>query len=318
MKNIYRKFCAQEKSVPIFSQPWWLDSVAGKNNWNVALVEKGGQVLASMPFVIKKHLSLTVLTMPLLTQTIGPWLHKSKAKYSKALAQQKDLLGKLIEQLPPFDHFMQNWHYNQTNWLPLFWLGFKQTTRYTYVLPDLLDEKKIWNDFQENIRNDIRKAGNRLKLHVRNDGTVAEFYKLNRLVFERQGNKIPYSETFVNGLDKACVQHNARRIFIVEDENGRQYAGVYLIWDANSAYYLMGGSDPQFRNSGANSLCLWEAIKFAATVTRKFDFEGSMIEPVERFFRAFGAIQTPYFSISKTPSKLLRARFCLNQFWSKQ
>jgi hypothetical protein len=31
-----------------------------------------------------------------------------------------------------------------------------------------------------------------------------------------------------------------------------------------------------------------------------------MIEPVERFFRAFGAIQTPYFAISKTNSKLLK------------
>lgn len=31
-----------------------------------------------------------------------------------------------------------------------------------------------------------------------------------------------------------------------------------------------------------------------------------MLEPVERFFRAFGAIQTPYFSISKTNSKALK------------
>ena len=40
-----------------------------------------------------------------------------------------------------------------------------------------------------------------------------------------------------------------------------------------------------------------------------FDFEGSMIEPVERSFRQFGAKQTPYFSVSKTPSRLLKTLF---------
>ena len=68
----------------------------------------------------------------------------------------------------------------------------------------------------------------------------------------------------------------------------------------------MGGSDPNLRNSGAMSLCMWEAIKFASTKTKKFDFEGSMIESVERYFRAFGAEQKPYFHITKVLSYMLR------------
>ncbi|KZZ15518.1 hypothetical protein A3751_17170 [Oleiphilus sp. HI0080] len=51
---------------------------------------------------------------------------------------------------------------------------------------------------------------------------------------------------------------------------------------------------------------MWEAIKFASTVTKRFDFEGSMIEPIERFFRGFGAMQKPYFQISHTPNRWLR------------
>ena len=65
----------------------------------------------------------------------------------------------------------------------------------------------------------------------------------------------------------------------------------------------MGGGDPEFRNSGATSLLMWNAIQFASTVSQIFDFEGSMIESVERFFRGFGAVQTPYFSISHIRSK---------------
>ena len=83
------------------------------------------------------------------------------------------------------------------------------------------------------------------------------------------------------------------------------------MWDENSAYYLMGGGDPDLRNSGAASLVLWEAIKHASTVTGKFDFEGSMNESIERFFRGFGGRQELAFNVSKTNSKLLHIRQCL-------
>jgi hypothetical protein len=70
----------------------------------------------------------------------------------------------------------------------------------------------------------------------------------------------------------------------------------------------MGGANPELRSSGATSLCLWEAIRFASKVCSRFDFEGSMIEPVERFFRGFGARQVPYFQINKK-SRLLQMIF---------
>ena len=313
-KESYRGLCTQQPSIPIFSRDWWLDAVAGAENWDVGVIERGDKIVAALPYVIRKHRGFTLLTQPPLTQTLGPWLRESGAKYAKRLGQEKDLLEALIAALPNYHHFSQNWHHAQTNWLPFYWQGFSQTTRYTYRLPDLTNEKVLWAGFQENIRGDIRKAQNRCQLQVRTDITVDDFLRLNQQVFERQGKGLPYSMDLVRRLDRACHDRNARRIFIAEDEKGQQHAGVYLIWDENSAYYLMGGGDPALRNSGATSLCMWEAIRFAATVTKSFDFEGSMIEPVERFFRAFGAIQTLYFSVSKTPSRLLKSYQVLRKF----
>jgi len=57
------------------------------------------------------------------------------------------------------------------------------------------------------------------------------------------------------------------------------------------------GADPRLRSSGAQSLLFWEAIKLASEKNLKFDFEGSMIEPIERVFRAFGATQVPYLQL---------------------
>ena len=310
----YRALCSQEPTIPLFSQAWWLDATAGEGAWDVALVEKGGAIVAAMPYVPRKRYGLTMLGQPALTQTLGPWLRETGGKSSTRLAQQKDGMQALIDQLPPFAHFTQNWHWGMANWLPFYWAGFHQTTRYTYILHELGDEQILWQGLRENIRGDIKKASNRFQLRVRDDLSMDDFLRLNRMTFDRQGMALPYTEAFVHKLNQACAARQARKIFIAEDEQGRRHAGVYIVWDQNSAYYLMGGGDPELRNSGATSLCMWEAIKFAATVTKRFDFEGSMIEPVEKFFRAFGAQQTPYFTVSKTPSRILKTALFARSF----
>jgi hypothetical protein len=306
MRNRYVELSELEASIPLFSRPWWLDAVAGERSWDVVLVERDGVLHASMPFVFTHRYGHRFISQPILTQHLGPWLRAGGAKYAKELARQKDLCEELIRQLPRYDHFFQNFHHQQTNWLPFFWQGFKQTTRYTYVLPDLSDEKKIWDGFQANIRTDIKKASNRFGVKVRAGLCIREFFALNSLVFKRQGMAMPYDLAQIERLDQACAKRGCRRIFIAEDAEGRPHAAVYVVWDEKSAYYLMGGGDPELRNSGATSLCMWEAVRFAATVTQRFDLEGSMLEPVERFFRGFGAVQVPYSSLSRTPSRLLQ------------
>ena len=310
-KTLYRELCANEDLIPLFSKDWWLDSVVGVDKWDVALVFKDGKIIASMPYIITNKFGLKLCTCPEFTQYLGPWIKPSQAKYAKMLGQQKDIMTNLIEQLPRFDYFSQNWDYKQTNWLPFYWKGFQQTTNYTYVIDDMSSLDVVWSDFQEKIRTDIRKSTNRHNLIFLDNPSFDDFVQLNRKVYQRKNIKVPHSEqTFIN-LDKVCAQRDVRKIFIAVDEDGRHHAGVYIVWDKNSAYYLMSGGDPELRNSGATSLCLWEAIKFASTVTKEFNFEGSMIEPVERFVRGFGGKQRLIFNISKTPSLLLRLRSCL-------
>jgi len=303
-KNRYRQFCQTEPSIPIFSKDWWLDAVCGKDNWNVVIVEKGDKIVATMPYYIRTKIGRKLMVQPLLTQTLGPWIRPSQAKYAKQLAEQKDLMFALIEQLPKYDYFAQNFHYSITNWLPFYWKGFQQTTRYTYVIDDLTDMDLVWKGTQENIRTDIRKARNRFNIRVKINLDIEKFLAINELTFKRQGMTLPYSSKLVKHLDEACQFNNARIMFFAEDEKGQIHAAIYIVWDNNSAYYLMGGGHPELRNSGATSLLMWEAIQFATTVTKKFDFEGSMIESVERFFRGFGARQVPYFTVSNMSRRM--------------
>jgi hypothetical protein len=307
-KETYREFARGEPSLPMFSRDWWLDATAGSDAWNVVIVKKDGQVVAAMPYMIRRFGWLKILGQPPLTQKLGPWFRPGEGKTATRLAAEKELMQGLIEQFPQFDHFTQNWHYGCTNWLPFAWNGFRQTTRYTYVLDDLSDLDRLWSGFRHNIRSECRKASHRFRLQVRDDLPIDAFLALNRMTFERQRISSPYSESFVRRLDAACAARACRKCFVAVDQQGRHHAGVYIAWDESSSYGLMTGSDPALRTSGAVSLCFWEAIRHAARVTRRFDFGGSMLQPVERFFRGFGAVQMPYFHIAKTPSLLLRGR----------
>lgn len=289
----------------LFQKGWWLDAVA-PGNWDEISIKHGDNVVARMPYVIQRKHGLTFLGKPKLTKWLGPWIAPSAGKYATILGREKDLLEQLIGCLPRFDSFNQNFHYAITNWLPFYWHGFKQTTKYTYVLDDLSDLDSIWDNFLPKIKTDVRKAENRFKLKIRDDLGIDAFLRLNNLTFERQGLTPPYSSDLVVRLHSACTAHKAGQLFFAVDEDARIHAAIFLVWDAESAYYLMSGADPALRNSGATSFLVWHAIKHAARVSLRFDFEGSMVKPVERFVRGFGARQVPFFNIQRDCHALLR------------
>jgi hypothetical protein len=283
-------------SYNLFQEPWWLDAVA-EGEWDEALVKRGGQIAARLPFVRKTRLGRTWLLQPKLTPCLGPWLRSSTAKFANRLAEEKELMQELIDALPPFDLFHQSFAPEITYWLPFYWRGFSQTTRYTYRLADLTDLASLWAGVRHNVRREIRKA--RKNVNVRTDLDIDCFTRVWALTFARQGTRLPVSTELLHRLDLACEKNKCRKMFFAEDAQGKIHAGAYIVWTADCAYYLMAGGDPDLRSSGAGSLVTWEAISFASTVSRQFDFEGSMLEPVERFFRTFGGRPVGYFAVTK-------------------
>jgi len=311
-KEKYRLFCEKEKTVPIFSQAWWLDSVAG-DSWDVCLVEDGEGIVASMPYATKKQYGLTLLSHPLLTQNLGPWIKPSKAKYNKMLSQQKKWMQELIDQLPEYDYFSQSWHYSQTNWLPFYWRGFEQTTRYTYVIEDLSNLDKVFGNFHSSYRNKVRKAEKIVT--ILKDMEAEGFYEINKKTFLRQGVDVPYSKLFFLKHDNALANRKSRMIFYAIDSDENVHSALYLTWDNMSSYVHMAGEDPKFRSSGAGIFLIWEAIKYTKNILNlnKFDFEGSTIESVEKVRRDCGALQKPYFTVTHKPSKIVKTMFFLKK-----
>lgn len=284
----------------VFEQPWWLDAVA-PGQWDAAEIKRGDKVVARLPYMHRRRLGLTTISQPPFTQTLGPWLAPMEGKYARRVETEKKLLGQLVEMLPSFDFFRQSLSPSLTNWLPFYWSGFEATVRYTYRIGDLTDLDRVKSEFQEQVRRGIRKAEG--VVEIDHDYPLEDLLRLNEQTYARQGVKSPDSPELIRRLDAACAARGARRIIGAVDSDGRTHAALYVVWDDRTLYALINARDPELQTFGSNTLLYWEAIKLASEVSQLFDFEGSMLEPIEHFFRGFGGRQTPYFSISKAGMK---------------
>jgi CelD/BcsL family acetyltransferase involved in cellulose biosynthesis len=282
--------------------------------WGQAVVERDGRTVARLPYTVRGRGRWRMLTQPPLTQTLGPWVEPSAAKPAHALAREMELLTALEAALPPAEAFMQHFSPTMLNALPFYWAGYRIEVRYTYRLEGLRSEEALWDGLRGNIRREIRKA--RKRVRVRDDLGLDLFHAVWAKTFARQGLQLSHSLPLLERLDAACAPRRARAMLFAQDEADRIHAVAYIVWDEHAAYYLLGGSDPDLRTSGAASLLMWEAIMRARGITDIFDFEGSMLKPVERFFRAFGARQAPYLSVRRA-STLARAALAGRAGWRR-
>ncbi|MEL7020516.1 MAG: GNAT family N-acetyltransferase, partial [Bacteroidota bacterium] len=277
-----------------FYWDWWLDAVCQYGRWEVALTRrKDGAITAVLPYYLTRMRGQLVNIMPMFTPVLGAWItYPPNMSRHRQYSYEKKTIEQLIAQLPTVTYSVQHFPYHYQNAQPLHWLGYRSSLRYSYVLPDLSDLSAVYGNFAGRLRSSLRKASEQVQVHRSDD--VERLYAINRLTFERQRLSMPYTFAFVERLDRAVASRQQRTIYFATDSAGQTHAAIYVIWDAHTTYYLIGGGDPLLRKSGAMQLLVWEAIQDAAARGHSFDFEGSMLEQVAFSFQSFGATLTPY------------------------
>ena len=311
-KEKYRNYCTTVKDCSLYQQAWWMDVVCGANNWDALIYENNGNIVGAWAYPIKKKYNLKLIAMPMLTLGLGPVItYFPGQKYASTLSHEQQVIEELVKQLPPFDLFDIYFLPLYKNQMAFHWKGFTQKTRYTYRINDISKLDKVFDEFNSSIRSQIRKAEKEITIAESED--IELFYKINSLTFKRQNKKVPYSLSYVKQIEEVCKKHNCRKILFAKDMQGNIHAAVYIVWDSQSTYYLMGGADEAYKSSGAYSLLLWNAIKKSAVVSKQFNFCGSMLPTVERFFRSFGGEQVPYLHLKKVKSTALKLLLSLKE-----
>jgi hypothetical protein len=287
----------------LFQEPWFLDAMA-PGQWREVTVEEKGRVVARLPFVYRRgRFGIRRIAGPRNTPWVGPWLERTPAKPAKLLGREKQLLGALIEKLPPHGSATIACDPRLTNLLPFHWAGFDLRVRYIYRIPDPSDLDAVLADLLANARGKIRKAEKQLE--VRDDLGLDALIDTCELTFRRQGRELAFGREDMRRLEAAAREQKRCRMLFAVDARDRIHAACFVAWDRETLFYLRSGGDPELRASGAGSLLIWNAIQLAASLSKCFDFEGSMVEPIEEHFRSFGAVQTPRFVAERS----LRRRY---------
>lgn len=303
-KERYRQLCKAVDDIPIFSRDWWLDAVYGADAWDVSLVEDGSGIVAALPYCLRRRFVFKIITMPKLTPTVKLWIrYSSSSRPAKRLSHEKEVITRILEQLPDCDYFCANFHPSLTNWLPFHWKGFQQTTLYTYIVEDLSNLDEVFKSFSHAKRKNIKRAEK--LLCVGPDFSATDFYAHHKMTLGKSGQTISYPFDLFQRIYSAVRQRDCGRVFSAVDSKGSIHSAIFVVWDNMKAYDLISTIDPAFKSSGSASFLVREAMRYVKSRTRMFDFEGSMIEGVENSFRQFGTRQKPYFQISKVNSRLL-------------
>lgn len=275
----------------LFEQPWWLDIVAPGQWHEVFVKDKQDHVVARMPYVSDGKR----IFMPKMTQNLGIWMDESlKGNYGK----QKEIIYELMSQVPKYksvDHCLSA---NNDYILPFRWLGFSYAPSFTYRFNDLSDMDAVYSKLNKTTKRKINSARKKVKLY---DGlNFDHLWSLLNKTYEAQNRKNPSNRELIEKIVMTCEENGHGKYFEAQDEEGHIHSCAYFVYDREVCYYLIGGSDAEFRDSGAQSLILWEGIQFAAKHSEIFDFEGSSVEGIENFFRQFGGVCTPLYTIRKT------------------
>ena len=294
--------------LPIFYQPWYLDVTCRGGAWDIALsFNSSNEPDGIWPYFIKKKYGISYVTLPPLTPFLGPLaftISKERLSSHKRRKVHKRVLFDLTEQLPQTTLWVCQSLPDFSNWQPLYWKGFTQTTRYTHRIDLSSTKEELLNNISAKTRQRIKKAESSVEI-----SESSEILTISHVVnqsFARQDVRNPIRKDLLLDLDQELKKKN-QKVALIAKSKGSTVAATYFIYDREVAYLILTGrtdDDP----GGTVSLLIWRSILEAKRLGLKwFDFEGSMIEGIADFFSSFGGELTPYHRLVRTPNKFIHS-----------
>ena len=277
----------------IFAKTFYLDAIGFR--YKIGVLLKKDIIQGGIVFIRNE---IYLYSNPLFAKYLGVLLRPIDGKYVNRLNTEKKIIELLVLNIKWCKSFDYTFHPQFNNWLPFYWNGYRQVTRYTYRIYNIEKYDEVYANMHSRVRKNIRKA-EKNNIRIQYDIPLEDFYKVNRLTYERQGGAIPYSFAFLKKYYNSLIKEKVIRLLGAVDDKNCYHAVCGIVYDKNSSYFILNGSNPNVKNVEANTLLVVNTIKYASKVSKIFDFEGSMIKPIESFYRGFGGVLTPYYNIWK-------------------
>ena len=292
--DLRQRLPAADPLVPtVFHSPWWLD-VVGEGEIRTVEVRADHRVVARMSFAVQRGIAgFRLCGMPELTHFLGPAIDLQRLAPANRALKDYRLTQELLAQLTPFDGIYQKLHRGGSYTLAFEEKGFSTSVSFTYEI-EPRPATEIWNDMRDKTRNVIRRANDQcVVLQWDDPQAFSAFYNSN---LEARGLSNHYTR-----IAAVCEQAIARRqglILAAKNKAGEVMGAIFIIWDHETAYYLMSTWSAEADN-GVISLLIWEAIRLVADAGLLFDFDGLGTPGSRVFFTGFGGKIVPRFVVRK-------------------
>lgn len=300
-KQAYRALCDDtECAVPLFQQAWWMDVVSEGKEWNALVVRRAdGRVEAALPYLVARKLGQRYVLQPRLTQFSGPWFRPTldfaqRRRAAEALVQGLEAVRLTL--------FQQCFAPEASDWLPFYWAGYRQTTRYTYRIAPLapVDELMRRADPERRKRMSLLRSQCQLDREV----PVDEFVDFHHDYYMRRSGTDWVPVELVRRVCTAALGRRQALLYGLRDADGHLLTADFVVYDAHCAHSLLSGLAVDAPRN-CTTLLFWNLIDDLRPLTEAFDFEGSMDRGIEHFFRSFGAQQTPYHCVCRSRPRWL-------------
>lgn len=297
--EIQAYIAARLKWGSLFSDPAWAGCF-GDNISIFGIFDQNNTITGGFLFLKSTLKGYPYYTNPPFTPSIALFYNNPASNPSNRLSTDKEVLeavARFLREfkfpvqrfcLPPFIMDMQ----------PFLYHGFKVIPHLTYHIDLLLSFEALQSNLSAKLRNNIKKAKNdgltirKLTTYDSCESLVLKTYSRNNLGIEQQNIR--------NILHKFAVPGNSFAFAAFQDEV--MIAVSFFLYDNNTCYYIFGGFHDELKHEGAGAATIWEAIRESKNIgLNTFDFEGSMIPRVERYFRGFGGKIVNYFTINRAP-----------------
>lgn len=287
-----------EQHIGVFAGEKWL-AVYKDALTMMGIYKDEHQLIGAFYFVNTKKFGLKFIKLPPYTPHCALFYKHESKNVSSELNFSKEIMHSVCD-------FLENQKFalcvlafpsGIKDMQPFFWKNYKVVPHYTYRINLLQNIEVIQSNFDAKNRNAINKA---IKEQV--------------VVRESSMNKESLYHYFSQSLHKAganVYESELKAIFTEFSEPSNSFAmqafldnkiigTVFCVYDKKNCYYLLAGIDKEVKVQGINNLLVLKCIEKAKLLSCEvFDFEGSMLKGVEKFFRSFGPELVPYYTINK-------------------
>jgi lipid II:glycine glycyltransferase (peptidoglycan interpeptide bridge formation enzyme) len=293
------EFCAKsEKMAGVFAGKKWL-SVYGDQLHLVGIYKDEKQMIGGFFFLKTKKMGLSFLKLPPYTPHCGLFFESESRNPSSQNSFTKEVMLEVCKYISEQKCFITvlAFPFYIKDLQQFTWNNYKVIPNYTYQLQLSGTIDEIKNNFDSKHRNAINKAQKEGVEVACNAVPKEEVFSFFMQSLNNAGANVYEAE-----LKKILLEFSdpSNAFTLSASLNDRTLGMVHCIFDNKTCYYLLGGLAKGENVQGVNNLLVLKSIEKAKKLgCGIFDFEGSMLKGVEKFFRGFGPELVPYFTVNK-------------------